>query len=345
MIYQLQRYLLLVIRSKKKDASGFTLIELLVSMIVASLVISGLLYLVNELIRIDRREASLENVQRDMQRAMDYMTDELRESVYVYPDPTVVTSRLTDLPSGGTGAVPILAFWKPEFISAEQSNKISKDTYCPSLAKPSDVDDCQALKLRQSYYSLVVYFTLGNTKADNNRNWNGQARIIRYVLPQYKNSVIGTPDQQQTSGYLNPNNDFINWRIPTPGLTYAKTDGDSSVLVDFVDAPTAIHGPLLVEEEAGKKDACNEFGTGYTRSPELKAIKSNSFVACITEPGTATNGNNQEVVVLLRGNAKTAAQEFASPTPVGSVSSQSALPSLKSRVLVRGAANKSPSSN
>ena len=345
MIHQLQRCLSLAIRSRKKDTKGFTLIELLVSMIVASLVVSGLLYLVNEVIRVDRREASLENVQRNMQRSMDYITDELRESVYVYPDPTVVTSRLTasDLPTGGTGAVPILAFWKPEFLSAAESNTMDS-VNCTPLTPPLDAN-CRVLKLRQSYYSLVVYFTLGNTATDLNPNWDGQARIIRYVLPQYKKSVIGTTGQQ-TSGYLDPNNDFANWRIPTPGVTYDDTNGDWSVLVDFVDAPTSISQGSLATD-------CNEFGTGYQRAPAVTPTptspapipSSDSFVACTTQPGTAANGNNQEVVVLLRGNAKTAAQEIAFPTTATSNTSQSTLPALKSRVLVRGAANKNPGGN
>ena len=352
MTIRLWRHLSLVRKKNRTVAGGFTLMELLVSIIVASLVVSGLLYLVNEVIRIDRREAKLENVQRDMQRAADYITDELREAVYVYTDPTVITSQLTasDLPSGGTGAVPILAFWKPEFLTAAESSTMESFN-CSSItpAPPDDeAGECDALKLRQSYYSLVVYFTLGNTAADNNNNWKGQARIIRYSLPQYKKSVIGTTGQQTTPGYTDPANDFINW-APEAGV---NTDGVSSVLVDYVDSPTSVQGALIATPTAATATGCEEFGVGYQRVPAVVPTAtspapippSNSFMACISQPGNSATGSNQEVVVLLRGSARTSAQAISAPVTVASAN-QSALPVLKSRVLVRGAANKNPNGN
>ncbi|MGC1217905.1 MAG: prepilin-type N-terminal cleavage/methylation domain-containing protein [Phormidesmis sp.] len=324
----------LAIKHKKKDSYGFTLIELLVSIIVASIVTSGLLYLVNQVVRIDQREASLENVQRDMQRAMDYITDDLRESVYVYSDPTTITSQLTpgNLPTGtgGTLATPIVAFWRPEFLSADESNTLD-GADCSTLTAPLD-DDCDALKLRQSYYSLVVYFTLGNTSTDNNSNWDGQARIIRYTLPQYKKSAIGTTFQQ-TGGYTAPNNDFSNW-APDPA---AATDGDWAVLVDYVDSPVS---NVLATD-------CSAFDANYNLAPSTAStLRSNSFMVCVSAPGTLALGSNQEVALMLRGSAQKASQAFSTSAPTGSSApSQSVLPSLESRVLVRGAANKNPNSN
>ena len=336
------RYLSSATKERGTDFRGFTLMELLISVAIAGLVVSGLLYLVNEVIRVDRREASLENVQRDMQRSMDYITDELREAVFVYPDPTVVTARMAanspDFPSGG---VPILAFWKPEFLSRTESSDLDSIN-CTTLTAPKD-EQCEALKLRQSYYSLIIYFTTANAATDS--NWKGQAKIVRYTLPQYRRSDFSaTSLGDQTLGYNDPNNDYINWN-PTSGVS--DIEGDWSVLVDYVDAPGSNQGTLAAD--------CSEFvtnaaditsaTTSYQRSPDPTAaspLQSNSFVACISQPGTAAVGSNQEVVVLLRGNAKTAAQEAAVPTPSGSTISQSSLPALKSRVLVRGAANKNP---
>lgn len=352
------RYLSLAAKRNKTAARGFTLMELLVSIVISSIVVSGLLYLVNEVIRVDRREASLENVQRDMQRAMDYMTDELREAVFVYPDPTVVTSRMTTNPGFPPG-VPILAFWKPEFLSSTESGRLNS-VPCDTLAAPLKAQ-CQAVKLRQSYYSLVVYFTSPNTATDP--NWKGQAKIARYTLPQYRKSAFATTTTlgAQTLGYKDPNNDFINW-FPTPSVNIG---GDWDVLVDYVDSPTSSQvqlaldplDPLDPPNPATTTPACSEFitsatdiasaTTAYQRSPQPAASspQSKSFVACISTPGDVATGNNQEVAILLRGNAKTAAQESAAPTPAGSGPSQSSLPTLKSRVLIRGAANKNPNGN
>ncbi len=99
---------------KKCEEKGFTLLELLIAMIISGMVVSGLLYLVVELLRIDNRETALEEVQRDTRRAMNYIADDLREAVYVYSTPATVTASSTTgvqsaLPSG---SIPVLAFWR-----------------------------------------------------------------------------------------------------------------------------------------------------------------------------------------------------------------------------------------
>ena len=340
--------------TKKTKVRGFTLMELLISIAIASVVTTGLLYLVNELISVDRQEAKLDRVQRDMQRAMNYIADDLRESVYVYPDPTVVTAQLTPadlppqatLPGGGATAtpVPVLAFWKPESLSPQDHARLPAncDTIMPAPPAPNRAD-CNALKLRQSYYSLVVYFSMVN--ADDNPNWPGMTRIIRYTLPQFTQANM--PSITRTDGFVPPDNDFANWTIPV-GVT---TNGDWNVLVDHVDSGWSAHGPLVAADNLGATPpvGCEaELGTGsgYTRSPVddgTNATLSNSFSACVSPPGSFANGSNQDVVVFLRGNIKTAAEEIANPTdPNASRPTQSLLPTLKTQVLVRGAANKNP---
>ncbi|NJO66710.1 MAG: type II secretion system protein, partial [Leptolyngbyaceae cyanobacterium RM1_405_57] len=69
---------------QKRKSSGFTLIELLVVIVIAGGIISGLMYLVVELLGVDQRESSRTETQREMQLAMDYIASELREAVYVY---------------------------------------------------------------------------------------------------------------------------------------------------------------------------------------------------------------------------------------------------------------------
>ncbi|MEL7377461.1 MAG: prepilin-type N-terminal cleavage/methylation domain-containing protein [Bacteroidota bacterium] len=80
----------LALARQRSQSKGFTLLELLISLIVASVVVSGLLYMVVELTKIDKREATVDQVQRDMNRAMDYLVSDLQEAVYVYKDPAQV---------------------------------------------------------------------------------------------------------------------------------------------------------------------------------------------------------------------------------------------------------------
>ena len=77
-------------RLSRRIPRGFTLIEVLVSMVVAGFVISGLMFLVVDLLRTDQRELTLEQTQQDMKRALDYISDDLREAVFVYDNPTVL---------------------------------------------------------------------------------------------------------------------------------------------------------------------------------------------------------------------------------------------------------------
>ena len=79
----------LIPRGRPKT-SGFTLIELLVTLIVGSIILAGLPYLVVELLQISRREEVLTRTQQDMKRALDYISRDVREAVYVYPKPSVV---------------------------------------------------------------------------------------------------------------------------------------------------------------------------------------------------------------------------------------------------------------
>lgn len=342
------RHLSLIKYKRKRKSYGFTLLELLISMIIASIVTSGLLYLVNELVSIDRREEKLANVQRDMQRAIDYIADDLQEAVYVYSDPTVIITgadRLASTDPNFPDGVPVLAFWKPEPLTLEQS-RVMGTVNCASLADPFD-DDCRALKLRQSFYSLVVYLSVDNLGASSNTNWQGQSRIIRYTLPQYRAGAIGTTGQQ-TPGFVLPNNDFINW-VPAADV---DTAGDWDVLVDNVDATDPVYPPVvaLADATAAPPDLVGGCDAEYTRSPSIDSINtygnSDSFVACIGTPGTVGSGQNQDVEIFLRGQTKTASQEISNPLPADASSGNSNLvPTLETRVLVRGAANKTPNAN
>jgi prepilin-type N-terminal cleavage/methylation domain-containing protein len=101
------------LKVKQSKVSGFTLLELLVAMIVSSIVVSGLLYIMVELLKTDRRESVLDQTQRDIQRAVDYISDDIREAVYIYSTPSTVTAQITNPPGG----VPILAFWRPDPVT------------------------------------------------------------------------------------------------------------------------------------------------------------------------------------------------------------------------------------
>lgn len=309
LISRLRRTFLAPERSK---LSGFTLLELLVAMIVSSIVVSGLLYLVVELLKTDRRETVLDQTQRDMQRALDYISDDVREAVYIYSTPTTVTSQLTDLP--GSAGIPVLAFWRPDPVDTSVLPACS--TF--GAASTAGYRECEVLRIRQSAYSLVVYL---QKPQDTNANWSGKSRIIRYELDKYTN----IPTLASTTGYRDPatGTNFSAWT-----RLGASTNGISTVLVDFVDydASTPPTDPA----------SCTSLGASYIMVPSTASSLNKSFFGCIRNPADGTGNSNQDAYLFLKGNISGAGSGFS---PVGR---DSALPILQTRVLMRGIIDKNP---
>ena len=322
-----------LLKFRRADAKGFTLIELLVTLIVGSIIVAGMLYLVIELLQINRREEVLTRTQQDMQRALDYISRDVREAVYVYPKPTAVVDPATppvatdtllaqltgSLP---TGAEPILAFWRFDPVDVGQI-----DSQLCAVNNPKEAE-CNTLKVRQGTYSLVLYLQQKNLATDI---WGGKSRILRYELSKYSNlSTL-----QQRRGYSDPSgacNSFRYWSKP-PGRDSANPcdSGNtgtpaSSVLVltDYVNLPDTPTAQTLCP-------------TGYTQTPAIPK----SFHVCVSS-GTATagaTGANQVVRVYLQGSV----YERDQNSPLGFLAQASSLPTLESEILVRGVLDKNPS--
>jgi prepilin-type N-terminal cleavage/methylation domain-containing protein len=206
-----------LLQRAKTSRRGFTLTELLVAIVVGSIILTSLLYLVIELLGTNLREERLTQAQQDTRRALDYISRDAREAVYVYADPTTVASQLSDAPADSTA---VLAFWRLKPID------IGAIADCTT-------DECTTLRVRQSVYDLVVYFHKPNDPGDI---WSGPGRIIRYELTNYLNLASGPV----TAGYVDPSltrDGFANW-APT-----GVTRGSKPVLADFID----IHNPELGE--------------------------------------------------------------------------------------------------
>ncbi|WP_161606834.1 PilW family protein [Fortiea contorta] len=337
--------------------AGFTLIELLVALLIASLIISALLSLVVDLLQVDRREASRTETQREMQMALNYITSELREAVYVYDgncfqktgqgnitttsgvttvDPNYCPGWENHLPIDSfTNQTPVLAFWKPETIIDGNIPDLSTCT-------GTTAQECKDLRVKRRVYTLVVYLQ-STDKSDN--KWQGKSRITRYALSKYKNLPT---ELEQSAGYVDPSledgTSFQTWPRNSKGDnlqkgTTAQRLSDMAlnapdVLVDFVDDPDATD--VKVPECDTSKN--------YIRSPKTTintttaTTSFNSFFACVrTVVPTTTSvivpsGINQDVVLYLRGNAN------GRP----GVSNDGFRPVLQTQVLVRGVVNKIP---
>lgn len=205
----------------RSDRGGFTLLELLVSMIISSIVVSGLLYLVVEIMGANQRDASRSDTQRDLQMAMDYIARDVREATFVYgvtqatkADGTLDTkesclyaysdalvrgqsSKCTGLLSflppflTSTTNIPVLAFWKPESLPSTMRSACK--TNAQNVGKSSNETGYNAALnaipcVSQQMYTLVVYSL--NTAPAVGFNWRGKARITRYQLPNFSESAV-----------------------------------------------------------------------------------------------------------------------------------------------------------
>lgn len=299
----------LLMSLRRSSKAGFTLLELLISIIIVGIIISGLLYLVVEMLQLDRREFVLNQVSTDMNRAIDYIASDAEEAVYVYSTPADVigANKITDIDTATE--TPILAFWRPDPLDQDDLDAISS---CTS-------DECKLLKTRQASMTLVVYLQEEN---EDSSIWNGETRIVRYSLPKYTSISSSLP---KTPGYFDPldeDNDFGTWKAS------GTTNGLKQVLVDSVDE--------LAPSNIADADAVCPDSSLYTRSPATPS-DGKSFFVCVREAGIGTNSlgetldSNQDLIVFLRGNA-TARQDGL----ITAISDASQLPTLKSRVLLRG---------
>jgi prepilin-type N-terminal cleavage/methylation domain-containing protein len=305
--------------------TGFTLIELLVAMLIGSIITGVLLAAVVELLQVSQKESSRAETQQEMQLALDYITADLREAVFVYdgtclsgvPANTVCPGVLNFLPAAINNApntVPVLAFWRVDELPQPLLQACSTNaTRLYDNPQPAAILDIPCLSRRT--YSLVVYY-LDTTAANN--TWRGRSRIRRYELTQFD------PQGNRNTGWVDPTltaNNFLGWPrdSASQNLQTAATLPDGTinralglpnanvnpqVLADFVDNPIV-----------GAANACpNTLNAtnlpAFVRSP---AATSNSFYACVRGGGIVTvggqsagnnpGGRNQEVAIFLRGNA------------------------------------------
>lgn len=309
-------------QQNKKADKGFTLIELLIVVLIAGGIISGLMFMVVELLTADQKEASKNQTQQEMQMAMDYISAELREAVYVY-DQTC----LSDTANGSAGdenycpglynhipadlhdtdTTPILAFWKQEQLPTEVRTACGGGTA---------IDDTPCIAGHA--YSLIVY----STDTSDNAKWDGKSRITRYSLDKY--TVSGT-SYAETAGYVDPSaygNVFRSWpyyqgigdTAPVNKQTGTLTAGTDDVLVDFVD-DTAL-------------DAATTCPTDYNFSTN-GAIT--GFYGCVSAEDRTDQ--NRDVILSLRGNA------YGRPAINGEAAF---LPTIDTHVLSRPVLSKSP---
>jgi len=340
--------------TQENRRKGFTLIELLVVVIIAGGIISGLLYLVVELLTADQREASRTQTQQEMQMALDYISAELREAVYIYDQECMSASahgnigdedycpglynHIPDKLTPTNNNHPIIAFWKQQILPTSVRDE------CDAGTADDDVPCVSG-----HAYALVIY-TLDTNEDDD--KWDGLARIRRYSLSRFES------DGDEVAGYVDPGayqQVFRSWpfyRSEGEGNPENQQDTDpvnkeGDVLVDFVDdrIRTAANSDVVGTNFAvcpGDPDnnvttvAADDDDQPYllASDPGIVTGVANSFYACVSN--RQQTGQNRDVLLFLRGNAQ------GRPAIGVNDDANAFLPTLETRVLSRPVLEKLP---
>lgn len=225
---------------RKRQQAGFTLIELLVAMFIGSIITVSLLALVVQLVDVNQRDASRSETQRDMQAAMNYISQELREAVFVYDGDclqgTIAAAAMNStnfasecpgvvnyIPAGMSTIsaqhtpIPVLAFWRADQLpqdlialcSTNQAIVGNPPPTPPAPASPIDGIPCVSGRT----YTLVVYALVDDTSSTD--VWQGRARLVRYQLNQFTSA--SSDGSAMNAGYVDPlsspNSGFQQWPL------------------------------------------------------------------------------------------------------------------------------------
>jgi len=348
-------------RLQRSRLAGFTLIELLVAIIIASLITVLLMGLVIDLAEANQRDASRSQLQQDMQTAIDYIVQDLREAVFVYNGQCLSASGDTAA-SGSTcpgivnyipaalsdsGKTPVLAFWRTEPLPSGVAAFCGDQTNVRGLASgdansPINQANLAGVCLASRTYALVVY----SIDTTDSNIWDGQARLTRYKLSRFPDDATAS-NLQQTPGYVDPLEEpsftFQQWPLDAGGNNRqtanggrpALAGGQAPVLLDFVSQQY-----LNQETSQPIEPACRDFVDPAANPPQVLAKQitpistgatgnpPRSFYACVRGGGLeATAGQNQDVLLSLVGNL-TGKPGYARGGPQVSP--------IQTRVLVRG---------
>jgi prepilin-type N-terminal cleavage/methylation domain-containing protein len=336
-----------LLASPHRKTEGFTLIELLVVTVIAGGIVAGLMFIVVQLLGVDQRESARSETQREMQMALDFMSSELREAVYVYDADSLqgfgAEGRTTavNVPNGDNlntilptnlfdASVPVLAFWKHQPFPTAALNKCADAAQRETPAFQSV--PCNA----GSSYALVVYAL--STKDATPKTWSGQARITRYTFTQFQQNG------DLRAGYVSPaTTGFRSWPYGPNATTSATenllggrigntpltplVDFVSTNATDFVSTTNPMNDKPSCPAEYGAPAATMTPPDAWLTAGSLEKVR--SFYACVRTGGEDTNA---EVALYLQGNA------VGRP---GVFTKDNFLPTLQTRVLGRGVLSRS----
>lgn len=345
-----------------QKTSGFTLLELLMAMVLAFLVITPLLSFAVNIMETDRKEQAKTNSEQELKAALDYITQDLQQAVYIYDAdgltrnsnktlgnsgiknqiPPVVTAGVSGC--SPNNCVPVLVFWKRE----QKRQVVKANPSGPSCPPPASAANNTVSNCNDAYvYSLVGYYLIADNSPSGN-TWSNSARIARFKI---SDGVVDTskPLLNRRPQYLTnqPKDEGFNpfdlngigtlkqkmnkWQKDT-AQSY-KFDFGNNVLVDYIDRPISQGKP------PGEMACYEKLTAGITdtslleqrvppKTTQLNGRLVDNFYACV-------NSNKNYARIYLRGNSL-ARIEKSNPPPAFSANNSAYFPTVTVQVQGNG---------
>ena len=252
---------------------GFTLIELLISMLIASVIISTLLAFTVNIMETDRKEQAKVESQSDVQAALNYIADDMQETVYIYNADSLNANSpngIQDQLPAFANSRPILVFWKRKYYAPTDTVNVgggnTKAVGCLEYGTTTTNGTCDPnapIGSGKYVYSLVAYYLIYDNATGANATWSNAARLGRWELndgirASCQLSDITTCAEPRPYDRINvtpptaiPFSSMVNyWSVPDAGFApFASTGGTVDALMnkwtkataDYADtAPTVL---------------------------------------------------------------------------------------------------------
>ena len=229
---------------KPPSIRGYTMIELLVGMVMAFLIITPLMGFVLNLLDDDRKEGVRATTDQELQSAMDYIQEDLRQAFYVY-DRTGVQDINDDTGIKQTDRTPILVFWKRKI--EEDSRPSQMGLSCPKTATEQSKKDCDDAFV----YSLVAYYI----STDNpNGIWSDKA--VRIERLEISDGVQDPCDSSKYVADFPPDKGFQKFTQVWEDWTKNSQEslGTPQVLIDYIHSESQGKDNVLIDEAIDKKE-------------------------------------------------------------------------------------------
>ena len=282
--------------TRKNRDHGFTLVELLIGLVMAFLVLTPLFGLMISIMNTDEKEQAKTTSEQELQTAIDFITRDLQQAVYIYDYQGVTNNYNTIAANSGikdslptvTGGVPILVFWKQEVVS----------NVIPTTGTKND---------DASIYSLVAYYLINSPSTI----WSNTARIARWQIkdgvrsPSDTSGVTCNPSYNTSIKFVDADN------CPSPGFKPFDLDmnqwqrsgsftNDPHVLVDFIDQT-----PRDQTNVPNITPSCANANQSSVTITPISSATMTSFYACVSNYADPTNQGQviSTAQIFIRGNA------------------------------------------